>query len=84
MRIGFYAGKCIPVHAFSLEQRPLGGTETALIRVSEILAARGHDVTVFTALKDAPASNPRYIFHGRLFDEGRFDAARRAVLDVWG
>lgn len=61
MKIVFYAGASIPIHAHSLEQRPLGGTETGLIRVAEILEQRGYEVTVFTAHKTPPASKPRYL-----------------------
>lgn len=49
MDIFFFAGKCSPIHARSLDERPLGGTETGLIRVAEILQSRGHKVTVFTS-----------------------------------
>lgn len=49
MKICFYAHSSIPVHARSLEERPLGGTETGLIRVAESLRRRGHEVYVVTA-----------------------------------
>lgn len=49
MKICFFAANSIPVHARSLEERPLGGTETGLIRVSESLAKRGHQVFVVTS-----------------------------------
>lgn len=79
MRIGFYAGRCIPIHARSLEERPLGGTETGVIRVSEILQQRGHDVVVFTALRNPPPAAPdlrapTYVYHEQLFSYGAFDA----------
>ena len=51
MRIAFIANKCPPVHVKTLEVRPLGGKETALIRVTEILNAHDHDVTVLTTYK---------------------------------
>lgn len=62
MRIAFYAGSCIPIHARSAEERPLGGTEMGLIRLAEILQRRGHEVTVYTAMHNPPASSPRYVF----------------------
>jgi glycosyltransferase involved in cell wall biosynthesis len=63
MKIAFYAGGSIPVHAATLSERPLGGTETALIRVAEELYKRSHEVTVFTAHKDPPpvSGAPRYL-----------------------
>ena len=70
-KIGFFAESCIPIHAYSLEERPLGGTETALIRVSKILKERGHEVIVFTrhnspkntSAKDTPIYLPAKLIH---------------------
>lgn len=61
MKIAFYAGSCLPIHARTLEERPLGGTETALIRLAEVLQCRGHEVTVFTAHQKPHPSVPRYL-----------------------
>lgn len=64
MNIAFYAGNCIPIHQQSLKERPLGGTETALIRLAEVLQRRQHQVTVFTSMKNPPpgdAAGPRYV-----------------------
>lgn len=66
MKIAFYAGSCIPIHAHSLEERPLGGTESGLIRLAEILEARGHDVTVYSSMKQPPPSRPRYVFQDEI------------------
>lgn len=63
MKIGFFASSCLPVHALSLEERPLGGTETGLIRLAEALQNRGHEVLVFTAHSNPPKSVPRYFPH---------------------
>ena len=68
MRIYFYAGACIPIHAYSLDERPLGGTETGLIRVAAALQQRGYDVTVFTSHKSPPTSVPRYLPARMLLD----------------
>lgn len=73
MKIAFYAAQCLPVHAHSLEERPLGGTETGLVRLAQILHDRGHDVTVFTSMKDPPPSQPRYLHFQQLFQCGSFD-----------
>ncbi|NMC62788.1 MAG: glycosyltransferase family 4 protein [SAR324 cluster bacterium] len=73
MRIGFYAGSCLPISANSIEERPLGGTETGVIRVAEILARRKHDVVVFTSMKAPPLSIPQYVPQSYIHSSGRFD-----------
>ena len=73
MRIAFFAESCLPIHAKTLSERPLGGTETALIRLAEILQTRGHDVTVFTSHKSPPPSQPRYLHAPAVHAEGMFD-----------
>lgn len=61
MRITFVPGQCLPFHAKSLDSQPLGGTETGIIRLSEALQERGHDVTVLTEIANPPPSYPLYI-----------------------
>ena len=61
MKIAFYPDSCIPFHALTLAERPLGGTETAIIRLAEALQERGHEVTVFTAFENPPPSACRYL-----------------------
>jgi glycosyltransferase involved in cell wall biosynthesis len=61
MRIVFYPQSCVPHHAHSLEERPLGGIETAIIRLAEALHVRGHEVIVCTAHPQAPNSLPPYL-----------------------
>ncbi|MCB0324094.1 MAG: glycosyltransferase family 4 protein [Bdellovibrionales bacterium] len=73
MRIAFFAEHCIPIHARSLDERPLGGTETALIRLAELLDRRGHDVTVFTAMAAPPPSKPKYLPSSQVLNSGRFE-----------
>lgn len=60
MRIVFYPQSCVPVHAKLLEERPLGGIETAIIRLAEALHLRGHSVTVYTSDPEPPTSEPVY------------------------
>lgn len=50
--IGMHAGG-LPFHGHTLEQKSLGGSETALLYMARELAKRGHDVKVFNAC-DAP------------------------------
>ena len=52
LKITFVANKCLSFTRESLEQRPLGGTETAIVRLSDELAKRGNQVTVFSAIDD--------------------------------
>lgn len=73
MKIAFFAESCLPVHAQSLSERPLGGTETGLVRIAEILHAHGHDVTVFTSHKSPPPSLPRYLPAPAIHQSGEFD-----------
>ncbi len=72
-RIAFYAGSAIPFHARTLEERPLGGTETGVIRVAALLVERGFDVTVFTSHKNPPPSQPRYLPASEVLKQGVFD-----------
>ena len=60
MKIAFFAESCVPFHAKSLDERALGGTETGVIRVAEILAEKGHEVFVFTQYQIFPESIPVY------------------------
>ncbi|MBN8554972.1 MAG: glycosyltransferase family 4 protein [Deltaproteobacteria bacterium] len=77
MRIAFFASSVVPFHAKTLEERPLGGTETGVIRLSEALAELGHDVTVFTPMEEIPsafsASNPKYLPQNQIEKSGPFD-----------
>src|SRR5947209_2216320 len=61
MKIAFFASNVVPIHPKSLDERPLGGTETGIIRLAEALENRGHEVTVFTPLENPPESRPRYL-----------------------
>lgn len=46
MRIALYT-QGTPFHGRTLEERPLGGSESAVLYVSRTLGRRGHEVTVF-------------------------------------
>lgn len=60
MKIAFFAEKCLPVHGNSLNERPVGGIETGLIRLAEALLKRGHDIRVFTSHTSPPSSEVPY------------------------
>ncbi len=61
MRITFIHTAGAPIHAQSLEERPLGGTETALICLSQELHRIGHTVTVVGSVENPPLSLPLYL-----------------------
>jgi glycosyltransferase involved in cell wall biosynthesis len=60
MKIGIFCGNLLPFHFQSLEEKPLGGTETGVIHLANELQLLGHDVTVFTREENPPPSSPRY------------------------
>ena len=83
MKIYFLAGRCIPVESTSLDKRPLGGTETALIRVSECLSALGHQVTIFSSHPHPETgTNPLFLNARRVLEDPSCDVAI-AVQDWW-
>jgi glycosyltransferase involved in cell wall biosynthesis len=61
MKIVFFPADCCPFHGKTLEERPLGGTETGVIRLAEALDALGHDVQVMTPIPNPPLTKPRYL-----------------------
>jgi len=74
MKIGFFAETLIPIHANSIEERALGGTETGVIRLAESLQRLGADVTVFTGLQNPPLSTPKYRHAPEIHRSEEFDA----------
>lgn len=73
MKFAIYCSNVVPFHAFSLLERPLGGTETGVIRLAESLERKGHEVTVFTPLENPPESKPRYLHKSEIEKSGHFD-----------
>lgn len=73
MKIVFFPVSCRPFHAKTLEERPLGGTETAIIRLAEALESLGQDVTVLSDLPVHPATRPTYLSVHRAGELGEFD-----------
>ena len=76
LTIAFFAESCLPIHATSLDERPLGGTETALIRVAKLLQEKGHRVTVFTshpAPLPAFGDHPSYVPSPKIKQAAEFD-----------
>jgi len=73
MKILFYPFNCGPFHGNTLEEKPIGGVETAVIRLARALDALGHDVTVLTTIRNPPPSRPRYIHHSEMKSLGPVD-----------
>lgn len=61
MKFAFFPSSCLPFHAHTLEERPLGGIETAVIRLAEALFHLGQEVTVFSDFVNPPLSAPLYV-----------------------
>lgn len=73
MRFAFYAGNLASFDAFSLEEAPLGGTETGIIRLTEKLAELGHEVVVFNARENARSSKVKYQRQPEIEGSGPWD-----------
>ncbi len=74
MKIAFVPQSCIAFHARTLDERPLGGIETAVIRLSAALDALGAEVKVFTPIENPPLSSPLYLPYRAINDLGPCDA----------
>lgn len=74
MRIAFWPSGCLPFDAKSLDERPLGGIETGVIRLSQALADLGHEVLVLGQL-DKPRSSDKviYLSYSAIRDLGKLD-----------
>lgn len=81
MRVLFSPASCIPFHAGTLNERPLGGTESSVIRLAESLQNRGHDVYVTTPFDNPNLSSPRYIPERSVWLLGDVDI--RIVVRDW-
>ena len=72
MRIAFYI-QTIPFNDRTIDEEPIGGTETGVIRLSRALRDLGHEVVVFTTDPLPPLSEPLYVPTSALADLGRVD-----------
>lgn len=61
MKFLFLPAGCLPFHGKTLEQRPIGGTETGIIRLAEALVEQGHEVTVIAEVENPPLTPVLYI-----------------------
>ncbi len=61
MKFVFIPQGCLPFHAYTLDERPIGGVETGVIRLAEELHHRGQEVVVLSRLENPPLSKPLYL-----------------------
>jgi glycosyltransferase involved in cell wall biosynthesis len=73
VRIAFFINT-IPFNDRTIDERPLGGTETGVARLARALNGLGHEVTVLTADVNPPLSNPLYVSIDAVRDLGPVDA----------
>lgn len=73
MKIAFIPGSCAPFHGKTLEERPLGGIETAVIRLASALDKMGHSVYVFSRFENPPLTKPLYLPLRAMEDLGDVD-----------
>lgn len=80
--------RCAPFYSTILDYRPLGGTETAIIRISDELAKMGHEVYIYQETEFPPNPDPKgphYISIREFVDMDSFDAAIviRGILEIF-
>lgn len=61
MKIAFLPSGVVPFHGKTLEERPLGGIETSVIRLAKALDAAGHSVTILTTFDNPLLTKPLYL-----------------------
>lgn len=73
MRIAFFA-QTIPFNDRTIDEEPVGGTETGVIRLARALRELGHEIVVLTTDPLPPLSDPLYVPTTALSDLGKVDA----------
>jgi len=81
MKLLIEASALIPLYEGILEERSLGGTETAIVRISNELVKLGIDVTVRTSHSDHSGDKVRYLSQRQNLDFGQFDVC--VVVQNW-
>lgn len=74
MKIVFLPSSSIPFHGKTLDERPLGGIETAIIRLAEALQELGAKPIVLTNIENPPLTKPLYVPMRAIGDLGPVDA----------
>jgi glycosyltransferase involved in cell wall biosynthesis len=73
-RVLFIPYNCVPFHGKTLEEKPLGGTETGVINLAKSLNLLGIEVLVASDYQNPPPTEPLYIPTKSLHLAGSFDA----------
>ncbi len=73
MKIAFFPEPVVPFHGYTLDEKPLGGIETAIIRLAQAMHDLGHQVTVFSDHPNPPLSKPLYLPKNALQHLGEVD-----------
>ena len=73
MRILFFPKRCCPFHGKTLEERAIGGTETAVIHLAQSLHELGEEVFVVSEETEIPATHPPYISVKEIDRHGPYD-----------
>lgn len=66
MKFLFFPSNLPAFHAYTLDERPMGGVVTGIIRLAQALADQGQEVFVLSEFEKPPHSNPIYM-HKNLF-----------------
>ncbi|MCO6429338.1 MAG: glycosyltransferase family 4 protein [Deltaproteobacteria bacterium] len=74
MRIAFAPSSMLQVSPQSLESRPLGGMETALLRLSEAIGQAGHEVILLTEERNPRLTEPLLLPYTMVDRLGELDA----------
>lgn len=73
MKILFYPQQCIALYPNILEERPLGGIETGVVRLAEALESLGHTTFIVTSRENPALSAPLYLPPRAIGDIGTVD-----------
>jgi glycosyltransferase involved in cell wall biosynthesis len=75
LRILFAPNSLTQFYPGILDFRPLGGTETGIIRLAEALSRMGHDISIYQDNEyPPPPIGPKYLSKADLSNAGHFDA----------
>lgn len=81
MKLLIDASALIPIYPNVLQDRSIGGTETAVIKISNELAAIGVEVDILTASEHTFKGNPSYLSHRESIEYQKYFAC--IVVQNW-
>lgn len=83
LKILFIPSFCAPFYSTILDHRPMGGTETGVIRISDALYKMGHKVYIYQQTEYPPnIDGPQYISNRELANLEEVDAV--ILIRAWG